>query len=84
MKHDMPDRYALAFRLYPYALSPDQDAATPARHKVVVFDMISHRVDEADLFEAGRLEGAADVRDPSGWPIAGDFCAAGMVIRMNK
>ena len=36
MKHDMPDRYALAFRLYPYARSPDQDAATPARHKVVV------------------------------------------------
>ena len=25
----VPDRYALAFRLYPYARSPDQDAAAP-------------------------------------------------------
>ena len=30
------DRYQLAFRLYPYAHSADQDAATPARHPVVV------------------------------------------------
>ncbi|MCC5964513.1 MAG: FAD-dependent oxidoreductase [Natronohydrobacter sp.] len=32
----VPERYALAFRLYPYAKSPDQDAASPARHKIVV------------------------------------------------
>ena len=36
MKHDVPERYALAFRLYPYAKSPDQDAARPVRHKAVV------------------------------------------------
>lgn len=32
----VPERYALAFRLYPYARSSDQDAASPVRHKVVV------------------------------------------------
>ncbi|MCT8331180.1 FAD-dependent oxidoreductase [Albidovulum sediminis] len=32
----VPERYTLAFRLYPYAKSPDQEAATPARHKVIV------------------------------------------------
>jgi 3-(3-hydroxy-phenyl)propionate hydroxylase len=36
MKHDVPERYALAFRLYPYAKSPDQDAVVPVRHKAVV------------------------------------------------
>lgn len=36
MKHDLPDRYSLAFRLYPYAKSPDQTAATPARHKIII------------------------------------------------
>lgn len=30
------DRYSLAFRLYPYERSADQDAATPPRHPVVV------------------------------------------------
>lgn len=30
------DRYSLAFKLYPYARHPDQDATTPARHPVVV------------------------------------------------
>jgi 3-(3-hydroxy-phenyl)propionate hydroxylase len=32
----VPERYALAFRLYPYAKSVDQDAAQPVRRKVVV------------------------------------------------
>lgn len=32
----VPERYAVAFRLYPYAKSPDQEAATPVRRKVVV------------------------------------------------
>jgi 3-(3-hydroxy-phenyl)propionate hydroxylase len=32
----VPERYAVAFRLYPYAKSPDQDAATPVRLKVVI------------------------------------------------
>lgn len=36
MKHDMPDRYALASRLYPYAKSPDQGAAAAVRHRVIV------------------------------------------------
>ncbi|CAN1576787.1 UbiH 2-polyprenyl-6-methoxyphenol hydroxylase and related FAD-dependent oxidoreductases [Paracoccaceae bacterium] len=36
MKDLVPERYALAFRLYPYVQSPDQEAATPAHHKVVV------------------------------------------------
>ncbi|MBU9696959.1 FAD-dependent oxidoreductase [Rhodobacteraceae bacterium HSP-20] len=36
MKHEVPDRYTLAFRLYPYAKSPDQDAPAPVRHPVVV------------------------------------------------
>jgi 3-(3-hydroxy-phenyl)propionate hydroxylase len=36
MKHDIPERYTLAFRLYPYAKSPDQDATKPVRHKAVV------------------------------------------------
>lgn len=30
------DRYSLAFKLYPYARTADQDAATPPRHPVVV------------------------------------------------
>jgi 3-(3-hydroxy-phenyl)propionate hydroxylase len=32
----LQDRYTLAFKLYPYARSADQDCATPARRKVVV------------------------------------------------
>lgn len=32
----LDDRYSLAFRLYPYERSPDQDAETPVRHPVVV------------------------------------------------
>ncbi|MEH7828522.1 FAD-dependent oxidoreductase [Gemmobacter denitrificans] len=36
MKDLVPERYALAFRLYPYAPSPDQTAATPVRHPVVI------------------------------------------------
>ena len=36
MKDLVPERYALAFRLYPYARSPDQDASAPVRHKAVV------------------------------------------------
>jgi 3-(3-hydroxy-phenyl)propionate hydroxylase len=36
VKHDVAERYALAFRLYPYAKSADQDARAPARHPVVV------------------------------------------------
>ncbi len=30
------DRYSLAFKLYPYERSPDQDAAIPVHHPVVV------------------------------------------------
>ncbi|WP_420409775.1 FAD-dependent oxidoreductase [Hoeflea sp.] len=30
------ERYSLAFKLYPYERSPDQDAAAPVRHPVVV------------------------------------------------
>ncbi|WP_428649354.1 FAD-dependent oxidoreductase [Roseibium sp.] len=30
------DRYSLAFKLYPYKRSPDQDASAPVRHPVVV------------------------------------------------
>ncbi len=36
MKDLVPERYALAFRLYPYARSPDQDATAPVRHKAIV------------------------------------------------
>lgn len=32
----VPDRYTLAFQLYPYQRSADQDAVTAAHHKVVV------------------------------------------------
>lgn len=32
----LQDRYTLAFKLYPYARSADQDAGTPVRHPVVV------------------------------------------------
>ena len=32
----VPDRYPLAFKLYPYARSADQDASTPVRHPVVI------------------------------------------------
>lgn len=32
----LQDRYSLAFKLYPYERAPDQDAATPVRHPVVV------------------------------------------------
>ena len=33
----LDDRYSLAFRLYPYERSADQDAAQPVRHPVVIF-----------------------------------------------
>ena len=36
MTSPLADRYALAFRLYPYAPSPDQTAAAPVRHPVVI------------------------------------------------
>ncbi|MEI6573045.1 MAG: FAD-dependent oxidoreductase [Alphaproteobacteria bacterium] len=36
MNELVPDRYTLAFRLYPYNRSADQDANSPARHKVVI------------------------------------------------
>lgn len=36
MNELVPERYALAFRLYPYARAPDQDAGVPVRHPVVV------------------------------------------------
>lgn len=36
MNAPMKDRYSLAFKLYPYERSADQDAASPVRHKVVV------------------------------------------------
>jgi 3-(3-hydroxy-phenyl)propionate hydroxylase len=36
MNELVPDRYTLAFRLYPYTRAPDQDAASPVRRKVVV------------------------------------------------
>lgn len=32
----LQDRYSLAFKLYPYVRSPDQDAEVPARHPVVI------------------------------------------------
>ena len=32
----VPDRYPLAFKLYPYERSADQDAAKPVRHPVVI------------------------------------------------
>ncbi|WP_102108011.1 FAD-dependent oxidoreductase [Oceaniglobus roseus] len=32
----MQDRYPLAFKLYPYARVPDQDAGAPVRHPVVI------------------------------------------------
>lgn len=32
----LQDRYQLAFKLYPYARSADQDAGTPVRHPVIV------------------------------------------------
>ena len=36
MNTEIQDRYNLAFKLYPYERSPDQEAATPVRHPVVV------------------------------------------------
>lgn len=36
MNELVPDRYTLAFRLYPYTRSPDQDANLPACHKVII------------------------------------------------
>ena len=36
MNAPLIDRYPLAFKLYPYARSADQDVATPARHPVVI------------------------------------------------
>lgn len=36
MDNPVVERYPVAFRLYPYVKSPDQDAATPVRHKVIV------------------------------------------------
>lgn len=36
MNKPVAERYPLAFRLYPYAKSPDQSARTPVRHPVVI------------------------------------------------
>ncbi|MEM6728445.1 MAG: FAD-dependent oxidoreductase [Pseudomonadota bacterium] len=36
MNAPIRDRYPLAFKLYPYAASPDQSAEVPARHPVVI------------------------------------------------
>ncbi len=36
MTAPLTDRYAIVHRLYPYRRSPDQDAAEPARHPVVI------------------------------------------------
>ncbi len=36
MNTALHDRYSLAFKLYPYQRSPDQNAASPVRHPVVV------------------------------------------------
>ncbi len=36
MNAPLRDRYPLAFKLYPYARSADQDAPSPARHPVVI------------------------------------------------
>lgn len=36
MNAPLRDRYPLAFKLYPYARHPDQDAAAPVRHPVVI------------------------------------------------
>lgn len=36
MTAPLTDRYPLAFKLYPYARSADQDAQTPVRHPVVI------------------------------------------------
>ncbi|MFK7892555.1 MAG: FAD-dependent oxidoreductase [Granulosicoccus sp.] len=36
MNAPLADRYPLAFRLYPYTRSADQDAAAPVRHPVVI------------------------------------------------
>ena len=36
MNTEIQDRYNLAFKLYPYERSPDQEAAAPVRHPVVV------------------------------------------------
>jgi len=36
MNAPIRDRYPLAFKLYPYAKSPDQDASQPVRHPVVI------------------------------------------------
>lgn len=36
MNTPLIDRYPLAFKLYPYERSSDQDAATPVRHPVVI------------------------------------------------
>ena len=36
MNAPLIDRYPLAFKLYPYARSADQDAAVPVRHPVVI------------------------------------------------
>jgi 3-(3-hydroxy-phenyl)propionate hydroxylase len=36
MNAPLQDRYSLAFKLYPYERSPDQGAASPVRHPVIV------------------------------------------------
>jgi 3-(3-hydroxy-phenyl)propionate hydroxylase len=36
MNELVPDRYTLAFRLYPYTRSPDQDTTSPVRRTVVI------------------------------------------------
>ena len=36
MNASLRDRYDLAFTLYPYARSSDQDSASPVRHPVVI------------------------------------------------
>jgi hypothetical protein len=47
-------------------------------------EVIRHRIDEAEVRVARLLEGARQIGDPCGGPVARDFSAAGMVVRVEQ
>jgi hypothetical protein len=50
----------------------------------VLRQVLGHRIDELEVGEPVGLQCACQIRSPCRRPMAGDFCATGMIIRVNE